>query len=152
MATQTVRCPNCQTENTSLENYCRSCGTTLNEPFQDQESNQNQQMQPPVAGQQIPGADKKMLAGILGIALGVVGLGFGVHKFVLGYQQEGIILLSIYLIGIMITVVTCGVGAIIGVPMIMASGIIGIIEGIIYLTKSDEEFVHTYITNKKPWF
>lgn len=32
------------------------------------------------------------------------------------------------------------------------SCIIGLVEGIIYLTKSDEEFVQTYITNKKGWF
>ena len=30
--------------------------------------------------------------------------------------------------------------------------IIGLIEGIIYLTKSDEAFVATYITGKKGWF
>jgi hypothetical protein len=33
-----------------------------------------------------------------------------------------------------------------------AMSIIGLVEGIIYLTKSDEEFVSTYITNKKGWF
>ncbi len=31
-------------------------------------------------------------------------------------------------------------------------GLIGLIEGIIYLTKSDEEFVNTYINNKRGWF
>ena len=31
-------------------------------------------------------------------------------------------------------------------------GVIGIVEGIMYLTKSDEEFVATYITGQKPWF
>jgi hypothetical protein len=30
--------------------------------------------------------------------------------------------------------------------------VIGIVEGIVYLTKSDEEFVSTYIQNKKGWF
>ena len=76
------------------------------------------------------GADKKLAAGICGILLG----GFGVHKFILGYTTEGIIQL-------VITVVTCGM-----------AGIVGIIEGIIYLTKSDEEFVRTYIQNKRGWF
>ena len=76
------------------------------------------------------GADKKLVAGICGILLG----GFGVHKFILGYTTEGII-------QIVITVLTCGAG-----------GIVGIVEGIIYLTKSDEEFVRTYIQNKKGWF
>jgi len=87
---------------------------------------------------QIPGAEKKMVAGILGILLG----GLGIHKFYLGYKQEGIIMLLVALIG---GTVTCGVGY--GVV-----SVIGLVEGILYLTKTDEEFVNTYITNKKPWF
>ena len=42
---------------------------------------------------------------------------------------------------IVITICTCGIG-----------GILGLIEGIIYLTKSDEEFVKTYIEGDRPWF
>lgn len=76
------------------------------------------------------GAEKKVPAGILGILLG----GLGVHKFYLGYTKEGII-------QIVITLVTCGFGS-----------LVGFVEGIIYLTKPDEEFVNTYITNKKGWF
>lgn len=74
--------------------------------------------------------NKKVLAGIMGILFG----SFGIHKFVLGYTKEGVIQL-------IATVVTCGV-----------AGIIGFIEGIIYLTKSDDEFYQTYQVNKKPWF
>ncbi|HEY5043452.1 MAG TPA: hypothetical protein VIK53_15785 [Verrucomicrobiae bacterium] len=33
-----------------------------------------------------------------------------------------------------------------------AGGLNGLIEGIIYLTKSDEDFVATYITGKRGWF
>ena len=33
-----------------------------------------------------------------------------------------------------------------------AMGIIGLIEGIMYLTKSDGEFAETYLNQKKPWF
>jgi TM2 domain-containing membrane protein YozV len=77
-----------------------------------------------------PGAEKKIVAGILGILLG----GLGIHKFYLGYTKEGII-------QIVITVVTCGFGS-----------LLGLIEGIIYLTKSDEDFVATYVTGKKGWF
>jgi TM2 domain-containing membrane protein YozV len=84
------------------------------------------------------GGEKKILAGVLGIVLG----GFGVHKFVLGYQTEGIIMLLVGLVG---GIFTCGIST-------MVVGIIGIIEGIMYLTKSDEEFVRTYIQNKKGWF
>jgi TM2 domain-containing membrane protein YozV len=76
------------------------------------------------------GDNKKVIAGVLGILLG----GFGVHKFILGYTKEGII-------QIIITFVTCGIGS-----------IVGLIEGIIYLTKSDEEFYETYQKNKRPWF
>ncbi len=90
------------------------------------------------------GADKKIAAGLCGILLG----GLGIHKFILGYQQEGIIMISIYLIAFVIAIVTCGIGT----PLILVPTVIGIIEGIIYLTKSDEEFVQTYIIGKKPWF
>jgi len=100
----------------------------------------------PVGGyaQKLPGADKKIAAGICGIVLG----GLGIHKFVLGYQQEGIILLSVYLVSLIIAMITCGIGT----PLVLIPSIIGIIEGIIYLTKSDEEFVQTYVLNKKAWF
>ena len=80
--------------------------------------------------EKLAGAEKKIAAGICGILLG----GLGVHKFILGYTKEGIIQL-------IVSIVTCGIGS-----------IIGLIEGIIYLTKTDEEFVRTYIQNKKGWF
>lgn len=73
--------------------------------------------------------NKKVLAGVLGILFG----GLGIHKFVLGYTQEGIIQL---ILGF-----ACGIGF-----------VIGLIEGIIYLTKSDEEFYQTYQVGKKGWF
>ena len=85
-----------------------------------------------------PGADKKIAAGICGIVLG----GLGIHKFVLGYNTEGIIMLVVYLVGLFFL---CGI------PSLVVH-IIGIIEGIMYLTKSDEEFSATYIMNKKTWF
>jgi TM2 domain-containing membrane protein YozV len=73
-------------------------------------------------------SEKKVAAGVLAILLGA----FGVHKFYLGYTKAGIIqiLLSLLCIG----------------------GLIGLIEGIIYLTKSDEEFDRTYVQNQKEWF
>lgn len=76
------------------------------------------------------GENKKLIAGILAIVIGSL----GIHKFILGYTKEGII-------QIILTFVTCGL-----------AGIIGLIEGIIYLTKSDEEFYQTYQVGKKPWF
>jgi TM2 domain-containing membrane protein YozV len=76
----------------------------------------------------------KIAAGICGILLGSL----GVHKFILGYNKEGVILL-------LVTVLTCGIGG-------AVTSIIGLVEGILYLVKSDEEFVQTYVTNKKAWF
>jgi len=86
--------------------------------------------------------NKKVLAGLLGIFLG----GLGIHKFVLGYTQEGIILLVATLASIVLTCV------VIGAFTIYIPFIIGVIEGIIYLTKSDEEFYQTYQVGRKPWF
>ena len=80
------------------------------------------------------GAEKKVAAGICGILLGAL----GIHKFILGYTTEGIIML-------LVTVLTFGIGGI-----VMA--LIGFIEGILYITKSDEAFVATYVTSKKGWF
>ncbi|MFL5329048.1 MAG: TM2 domain-containing protein [Gemmataceae bacterium] len=76
----------------------------------------------------------KLAAGLCGIILG----GLGIHKFILGMTTAGIIML-------LVSVCTCGVGY----PVMH---IIGIVEGIIYLTKSDEEFYQTYIVEKKAWF
>jgi TM2 domain-containing membrane protein YozV len=78
----------------------------------------------------IEGSEKKIVAGVLGILLG----GLGIHRFYLGDMQGGII-------RIIITVVTCGAGS-----------IIGFVEGILYLVKTDEEFVRTYLVEKKAWF
>jgi TM2 domain-containing membrane protein YozV len=94
--------------------------------------------QAPVINWQEQGADKKLAAGLCGILLGA----FGVHKFILGYTSEGLIMLLVGLVG---GFITCGLTSI-------AMSVIGIVEGIMYLTKSDEEFVKTYIQGKKGWF
>ncbi len=82
-------------------------------------------------------ASKKIPAGVCGILLGM----FGVHKFILGYNKEGIITLVVTILGSFLF----GLG-----PTVM--GIIGLIEGIMYLVKSDEEFVATYVDGQKGWF
>lgn len=75
-------------------------------------------------------SEKKLAAGLLGILLGV----FGANKFFLGYIKEGVI-------QIVVNICTCGIAS-----------VIPLIEGIIYLTMSDEQFDQTYIQNKKAWF
>ncbi|MGB6150884.1 MAG: TM2 domain-containing protein [Pricia sp.] len=90
----------------------------------------------------VQGDNKKILAGILAIILGSL----GIHKFILGYQKEGIILLVASIAGY--ATVCIGIGGII----LTATWIIGVIEGIIYLTKTDAEFYNTYQVGNKPWF
>lgn len=130
MATQYVTCPNCHTQNLSPAGRCTNCGTML--PFAPPAPMQ------PVYTQKPAGAEKKLAAGLCGILLGSL----GIHKFILGYNTEGIIMLALSLgLGFF----TCGISSVV-------MSVIGIVEGIMYLTKSDEEFVATYINNKKPWF
>ncbi len=134
MSAQITKCPNCSTENSGFEAFCRTCGNMLPASYQNpMQPHQGAGMQAPP----IPGADKKVLAGVLGIVLG----GLGIHKFVLGYTTEGVIMLVVSLLGWFLC----------GIPSIVMA-IIGIVEGIMYLTKSDQEFVQTYVVNKKSWF
>lgn len=108
-------CQNCGAETKLEQEICISCGFKLEKPKSVYKVN-------------------KIAAGLLAIFLGA----FGIHKFYLGYNTQGLILL-------LVTILTCFFGFFI-------TGIIGIIEGIIYLTKTDEEFLTEYVQNKKPWF
>jgi TM2 domain-containing membrane protein YozV len=78
----------------------------------------------------------KMVAGILGIFFGA----FGVHKFVIGLKQPAIVMLVVSVVGFLFII-----------PLFVMS-IIGFIEGVIYLTKSDDDFYRTYCIEKKEWF
>ena len=73
--------------------------------------------------QQVETSNKKLAAGLLAIFLGSL----GIHKLLL------------------VTVLTCGFGA-------SVMGIIGVIEGVLYLTKSTEEFQAQYIDATREWF
>ena len=174
------KCAYCGSEVPDGTNFCGFCGAPLNHPFEASENNwdfdrtaeqsgweqaqtgwdmsnqagdagygyRNQQnyqqpnYQQPNYGyynqQQygdVPYSEKsKVAAGILGILLGAL----GIHKFYLGYTSTGVIML-------LVSILTLGFGAAI-------MGIIGLVEGIIYLTKSDEEFYYTYVENQKKWF
>ncbi len=80
------------------------------------------------------GQKDKVAAGLLAIFVGSL----GIHKFYLGYNKEGIIML-------VVSLATCGAGA-------AVMSIIGLIEGIIYLTRSEDEFLYTYVDGYKGWF
>ncbi len=77
---------------------------------------------------------EKLPAGLLAILLGAL----GIHKFYLGYTKEGVITL-------LVSLLTFGIGA-----SIMA--VIGIVEGVLYLTKSDALFKAIYVDGHKGWF
>lgn len=82
-----------------------------------------------MAEDKLPGAEKKLPAGILALLVSAL----AIHRFYLGDPVGGIIRICLN--------IACGAGA-----------LISFIEGIIYLTKSDEDFVATYIQGDKKWF
>ncbi|OBQ57127.1 TM2 domain-containing protein [Tamlana sp. s12] len=86
--------------------------------------------------------NQKVLAGILALLFG----SFGLHKFILGYTKEGATLLGITILGVLLS--CFGIGAL----FVWVPTAIGVVEGVIYLTKSDADFYNTYQVGKKPWF
>ncbi len=93
-------CANCGAEVKEGAQVCLACGTLV----EGKKAAAN------------PDAKSKLVAGLLGILLG----SFGVHNFYLGYTGKAVAQL-------LITVLTCGFGA-------MISSIWGLIEGIMILT------------------
>jgi TM2 domain-containing membrane protein YozV len=88
------------------------------------------------AGSIASGGKSKVAAGVLAILLGAL----GIHKFYLGYTGAGIVMLL------------CGtIGWLIFFPGMIIC-VIAIVEGVIYLTKTDAEFEQIYVVNQKPWF
>lgn len=77
-------------------------------------------------------------AGLLAIFLGTL----GIHKFYLGYNAAGFIMLAVTVLGSLLTFGLAGA----------VMWVISIIEGILYLTKTQTEFEQTYVLNKREWF
>lgn len=78
------------------------------------------------------------VAALLAIALGP----FGMHKFYLGYHDQGFLLLLVTLI---IGTLTLGFG-------VIAIWFIGLIEGVNYLSFSQQDFERTYVEGTHAWF
>lgn len=139
-------CPQCQTAATLEARACAVCGRQYRTQFATPEPQTTTFIAPGIPylpqGQQyapVPQdiTNKRILAGIIGILLG----GLGIHKFILGRTQAGIIML---LVSIFVSLFTCGIGY-------LVMHVIGLIEGIIYLSKSDAEFYQLYMIEKKDW-
>ena len=94
--------------------------------------------QQPYYSSQVVRTKDHVAAGLLGIFLGF----FGIHKFYLGYYSTGFIMLAVTIVGSLLTLGLAG-----GVMTL-----IGIIEGIIYLVKSQTDFEQLYVFNKREWF
>lgn len=77
-------------------------------------------------------------AGLLAIFLGA----FGMHKFYLGYNKTAFITLAVSIIG---SLLTFGLAA-------AVIAVLSIIEGVIYLSKSQTEFDELYVKNTREWF
>ncbi len=147
-------CKNCSTNFDDNAPYCLYCGAP-NDMAHGSQQSQNEYYNPNAqqGGQYYYGqpntqqgmnynpqqmntepTKEKLVAGLLAILIGTL----GIHKFYLGYTKSGIIML-------LVSLLTFGIGA-----PVMA--VISLIEGILYLTKSDAEFYQTYVQNKKEWF
>lgn len=96
-----------------------------------------QQYQQPYVAPTV-GEKDHVAAGLLAIFLGWL----GVHKFYLGYNTSGFIMLGVSVLG---GIVTLSVA-------VWAIWVIAIVEGIFYLTKSQTEFEQMYVLNKREWF
>lgn len=119
----TKKCTNCGVDISVEAAFCNFCGAAQQSqqaPPQPEQAAPNYQQVPPQPpyGQAPYEQKSKLAAGLLGIFLG----GLGIHNFYLGYQSRG-------LIQLLVSLLTCGIGA---VPM----SIWGLIEGIQILTGS----------------
>lgn len=134
-----MRCPYCDNSVPHNVVQCPSCGAAIT-PQNTATQNVNpgqpvNSMQPNIPA--VPKTNKnRITAGLLALCLGAL----GIHKFYLGYNTAGII----YLL--------CGtIGWVIGFPGLAVMAL-AVIDGIIYLTKTDEEFYRVYVEGRKEWF
>lgn len=84
------------------------------------------------------GEKDHVAAGLLALFLGWL----GVHKFYLGYNTSGFIMLGTSILGGIFTLSVAS----------WAIWVIAIVEGIFYLSKSQTEFEQMYVINKREWF
>ena len=104
--------------------------------------------------QSVKSKKSKIAAGLFAIFLGA----FGVHKFYLGYIVTGFFHPTIWVLGILATdtrvlgILATDTKVHSILLWFLLSGIIPLVEGIIYLTKSDEDFHQIYVANRRALF
>lgn len=130
-------CGSCGAEVAAEAGFCPQCGANQTVPQTPMREAPTAQM--PVTPVQTTAESKsKVAAGLFAILLGA----FGAHKFYLGYGGTGACMLLISLLGGLITL---------GLATVVIATI-ALIEGILYLTKSDEDFNRIYVLGEKKWF
>lgn len=156
MSEHAALCPYCGAPNKPGATVCEYCEKTLTsaaapaevlqEYFEEEKGDSQSSGQYDASsryneenqyGSSVPGEKSKLVAGLLALFLGTL----GIHKFYLGYKNEGFIMLGCTLLGGLITNL---------IPS--AISIVALAEGIIYLCKSNEDFNSIYVQNKKEWF
>jgi TM2 domain-containing membrane protein YozV len=105
------------------------------------EGNQARSVYVALGSASIAGSKNKIAAGLLAIFLG----GLGIHKFYLGFTGPGLVFLLVNTVGWLVTWIM------LFLPNVVLC-VIALVEGIIYLTKTDEEFEQLYVVQKKQWF
>ena len=114
-------CSNCGAEISAGQVVCLKCGVAL-----DGRS--------AVAAVSPSTGKNRVTAALLAIFLGAI----GAHEFYLGHNTSALIRLAIGVVGLV-------------VGLTFVTSLLGLIEGIIYLTKSDEEFNRIYVVGGKEW-
>lgn len=140
--------PSQQTSDVWGQTYQQASGQTYQQSQGPWQANQaysrpytqqpyGQPYQQPYA-QAAPNTKDHVAAGLLAIFLGSL----GIHKFYLGYNTPGFIMLAVTIVG---SIFSLGIA---GLAMV----VISIVEGVLYLSKSQTEFEQVYVFNKKEWF
>ncbi len=128
-----ARAKQAQARSSAQQPYGSTPYTPPYQPYQPyQQQGQSGQAQTPTQ------TKDHVAAGLLAIFLGCL----GIHKFYLGYNTPGFIMLAVTVIG---SVFSLGIA---GLVML----VISVVEGIIYLSKTQSEFERTYVFNHKEWF
>ena len=128
-------CRNCGTRLEDSDKFCPECGARVDFAPQVQTPTPYTRGTP----SDVPTkAKSKTTAGLLAIFLG----GLGIHKFYLGLTTPGAIMVVVWLFAFFTKLYL----------LCVVLNIIGLIEGVIYLTKTSEQFHEYYEVQKKEWF
>ena len=147
MITNKINCPHCNSHLVSKLEYvgmtvkCPSCKHKLKIPVPELEEDiplaRIIRDREPLVEEYEEESSNRVLAGVMGMLLGAL----GIHKFVLGYTGAGVIMLLVSIGGCLLFFIG---------PMIM--GLIGFIEGIIYLTMTERDFRKVHGRMRRSWF